>query len=58
MLERSPTESDQGFEYRLIATNFTGTMQTEITQALDAGFTISGLVSRGEHMVIMERQVP
>ena len=56
MLERSPGESDPQYEYQLLATSRTSTLQTEVTQALEGGFTIAGLVSRGEHMVIMERE--
>ncbi len=56
VLERSPGESDPQYEYQLLATSRTSTLQTEVTQALEGGFTIAGLVSRGEHMVIMERE--
>ena len=58
VLERSPGRGELRYEYRLLATNLTGTLQAELSQALDAGFTFSGLVSRGEHMVILEREVP
>ena len=30
--------------------------QSEVTQARTDGFTIAGLVSRSEHVVIMERE--
>ena len=56
VLERSPGRTEQDFEYQLLATNRTSTLQTEVTQLLDAGYTVAGLVSRGEHMVIMERE--
>ncbi len=56
MLERRSGRIEQDFEYRLLATNLTSTLQTEVAQLLDAGYTVAGLVSRGEHMVIMERE--
>ncbi len=56
VLERRPGRTEQDFEYRLLATNLTSTLQTEVAQLLDAGYTVAGLVSRGEHMVIMERE--
>ena len=55
ILERAP-EGDQRYEYRLLATSRTSTLQDEVTQAVAEGFAISGLVSCNEHMVIMERE--
>ena len=55
VLERSPGEVLR-YEYRLLATNRTATLQTEVTQARAEGFDIHGLVSRGEHIVIMGRE--
>ena len=54
VLEKAPG-SPQHSEYLLLATTKTSTMQKEITQALEDGYEIIGMVSRGEHMVIMER---
>ena len=54
VLERAPGSS-QHSEYLLLATTKTSTMQKEIAQALEDGYKIIGMVSRGEHMVIMER---
>ena len=54
VLERSPGEVLR-YEYRLLATNRTATLQTEVTQARAEGFEIRGLASRGEHIVIMGR---
>lgn len=54
VLERAPT--DDRFEYKLLATSLTSTMQKEITEAMAAGYEVAGMVSRGEHMVIMERK--
>jgi hypothetical protein len=39
----------------LLATNLTSTLQKEVTEAKDAGFVIIGMVSRGEHMVVMDK---
>ncbi len=58
VLERSPGGVGHRYEYLLLATNLTATLQDELSQALDGGFTLAGLVSRGEHMVILEREVP
>ena len=54
VLERSPGEVLR-YEYRLLATSRTATLQNEVTQARAEGFDIRGLVSRGEHIVIMGR---
>ena len=54
VLERGPGEVLR-YEYRLLATSRTATLQTEVTQARAEGFDIRGLVSRGEHIVIMGR---
>ena len=55
ILELAPGET-QRYEYKLLATSRTSTLQTEVTELAEAGFVIAGLVSSGEHMVIMERQ--
>jgi hypothetical protein len=55
VLERAPAE--ERYEYKLLATNLTSTMQKEITEAMAAAYEVVGMVSRGEHMVIMERKV-
>jgi hypothetical protein len=55
ILERPPTVSKQ-YDYKLLATTLTGTLQKEVTEAQAAGYVIVGMVSRGEHMVIMERE--
>ena len=55
VLERGPVEAPL-YEYRLLATSRTSTLETEVLQARDEGFEIYGLVSRGEHMVIMGRE--
>lgn len=55
LMERPPTEQKQ-YEYKLLATNLTSTLQKEVAEAQAAGFVIVGMVSRGEHMVILERE--
>lgn len=55
LMERDPT-STKRYEYKLLATSRTGTLQKEVSEAMAAGFTLAGLVSREEHMVIMERE--
>lgn len=55
ILERPPKVTRK-YEYKLLATSRTSTLQKEVTEAKDAGFMIVGMVSRGEHMVVMERE--
>ena len=56
IMEQPPTIRRQ-YEYKLLATSRTSTLQKEVTEATAAGFIIIGMVSRGEHMVVMERTV-
>lgn len=55
IMERPPRVTKQ-YEYKLLATNLTSTLQKEVTEAQEAGYKIVGMVSRGEHMVVMERE--
>lgn len=55
VLEKAP-QSTAHYQYRLLATSRTSTMQKEILQAIHDGFQIAGIASRGEHMVIMEKK--
>ena len=55
IMERPPKVRKQ-YEYKLLATSLTSTLQKEVTEAKDAGFVIIGMVSRGEHMVVLERE--
>jgi hypothetical protein len=55
LLERLP-KPDRQYQYKLLATNLTGTLQKEAAESQAAGFVIVGMVSRGEHMVIMEKE--
>ena len=56
ILEKGP-DSTQVYEYLLLATDRTSTMQEEISYALGNGYEVVGLASRGEHVVILERPV-
>lgn len=56
VLERPPEAKDL-YEYKLLATNRTRTLQKEVSEAREQGFELVGLVSRGEHMVIMEKKI-
>lgn len=55
LLERAP-KGNKKYEYRLLATTRTSTLQKEVLEAQEAGFVIVGMVSRGEHMVIVEKE--
>lgn len=55
VLEQAP-KSSKRYQYRLLATTRTGTLQKEVAQAEGDGFVLVGLVGRGENMVIMEKE--
>ena len=55
IMEKFPEEETR-YEYLLLATSKTGTLQKEITQAVSEGYSMVGLVRRGEHIAIMERE--
>jgi len=57
MILEKPPVIVKKYDYKLLATTLTGTLQKEVTEAQDAGYVIVGMVSRGEHMVIMEREI-
>jgi hypothetical protein len=57
LLEKAPDETKK-YEYKLLATTLTGTLQREVSEAIAAGYSLAGMVSRGEHMVIMEKESP
>jgi hypothetical protein len=54
LMEKGP-EGNNGALYRVLATERTGTLQKEIAAAAGKGFALVALVSRGEHLAIMER---
>jgi hypothetical protein len=55
IMEKPPRVTKE-YEYKLLATTRTSTLQKEVTEAKEAGFVIVGMVSRDEHMVVMERE--
>ena len=55
VLERPPHPVNR-YQYILLATTRTSTLQKEVTQAKNAGYKIVGMVSRDEHIVVMERE--
>lgn len=55
ILERSP-KLEKNYEYLLLATSLTSTLQKEVSQAQANGFALAGLISGGERMVIMEKE--
>lgn len=56
VLEKTPKSASR-FQYKLLATSRTSTMEKEIREAEAAGFVLIGIASRGEHMVIMEKEL-
>lgn len=56
MIMEQPPKVRKQYEYKLLATSRTSTLQKEVSEAQPAGFVIIGMVSRGEHMVVMERE--
>ena len=55
ILER-PQKLEKRYKYKLLATTLTSTLQKELTQTKADGFVLVGMVSRDEHMVIMEQE--
>ena len=54
LLEKEPGTS-QEYDYLLLATTKTSTLQKEMSQAIEEGYEVVGMLSHGEHMVILER---
>ena len=57
IMERPPKATNY-YEYKLLATTRTSTLQKEVTDAKNAGFAIVGMVNRDENIVVMERSRP
>ncbi|MGH9754644.1 MAG: hypothetical protein ACREA2_17850 [Blastocatellia bacterium] len=55
VMEKSP-RSDKRYEYKLLATSLTGTLQKEVKQAEADGYSLVGMIARGENMVVMEKE--
>ena len=56
ILERPPKVKKM-YKYLLLATTRTSTLQKEVSEATSNGFVVVGMVSRDEHMVVMEREI-
>lgn len=56
MIMERPPKPTRRYEYKLLATNRTATLQREVTEAKAAGYVVVGMVSRDEHMVVVERE--
>lgn len=56
VLEKAPGAASR-YQYLLLATKLTGTLQREMRQASQQGYEVVGLVSRDEHMAILEKPV-
>ena len=56
ILEKAPGLAKQ-YEYQFLATTLTSTMQKEISQSAAQGYRLVALMSRGELMAVMEREV-
>jgi hypothetical protein len=54
IMERE-AKSTQRYEYKLLATNRTSTLQKELNEAHQEGFVLKGTFSRGETMAVLER---
>ena len=48
-------DDNDRFQYKLLATSRTGTMQRELQEAADAGYEYVGVMARDEVMVVLER---
>ena len=58
MIMERPPKVKREYQYLLLATTRTSTLQKEVTEAKEAGYLVVGMVSRDEHMVVMERERP
>lgn len=56
LVELAPTGAKR-YEYKLLATSRDTTLQKELAEAQDAGYLVVGMMSRGEYMIILEREV-
>lgn len=55
IMEREP-KSDRRYEYKLFSTESTSKLQKEVAEAEAQGYAVTGMVSRGDHMVILEKE--
>lgn len=55
VLMEKGTEGPAGIQYQVLATERTGTLQKEISQAAANGYKLTALAGRGEYVAILER---
>jgi len=55
VLERAPGTARR-YEYKLFSTESTSKLQKEVTEAEAEGYVVTGMVSRGDHMMILEKE--
>jgi hypothetical protein len=56
IMEKAP-KSNTRYQYKLLATTRTSTMEKEIREAESAGFSLIAMCSRDEHLVVMEKEL-
>ena len=56
IMEKDPNLKGREYEYKLLATSLTGTLQKEMTEAAKEGYALVAFGTRGEHLAIMERE--
>lgn len=57
VMEQADGAVEPRYEYKLLATNRTSTLQKEVSTEVSNGFSIAAIVSCTEHIVIMEREI-
>ncbi len=53
----APPKIEKRYQYKLLATSRTSTLQREVTQAQTNDYVLVAMVSRGEHIVILEKEI-
>lgn len=56
IMEKDPNQKGHEYEYKLLATTLTGTLQKEMTAAANEGYNLVAFGTRGEHLAIVERE--
>ena len=55
VLMEKPAEGPANVQYQILATERTGTLQKEISEASANGYSLTALAGRGEYIAILER---
>lgn len=55
LLMEKPPGTPRKYRYLLLATSRTSTMQKELAEAVGNGYEIVGMLTRGEHVAILEK---